>query len=135
MASKRLAKSDTSHDGAAEERSDALATVPHLLPRQLIELIAERFRVLGEPMRVMLLDALRDGEASVGELQMATGSSQQNVSKHLGVLLRAGMIRRRKQGNFAVYEIADPDVFSLCEQVCGGLRRQLDELDELVPAR
>ncbi|HEY7891728.1 MAG TPA: metalloregulator ArsR/SmtB family transcription factor [Solirubrobacteraceae bacterium] len=106
--------------------------VPHPLPEALVELIADRFRVLGEPMRIMLLDALRDGEATVGELQTATGSSQQNVSKHLGVLLRAGLIRRRKQGNFAVYEISDPDVFVLCEHVCGGIRRHLDELEGML---
>ncbi len=85
-------------------------------------------------MRIQLLDALREGEATVRELQAATGASQQNVSKHLGVLLRAGIVARRKQGNFSVYSIADEAVFELCEQVCGGLRRQLDELDVLLPA-
>jgi DNA-binding transcriptional ArsR family regulator len=106
--------------------------VPHPLPAPLIERIAERFRVLGEPMRIRLLDALRDGEATVRELEELTGASQQNVSKHLGVLLRAGIVARRKRGNFAVYSIADPMVFSLCEEVCGGLRREADELGELL---
>ncbi|MHB8577302.1 MAG: ArsR/SmtB family transcription factor [Dehalococcoidia bacterium] len=107
--------------------------VPHPLPAPLVELIAERFRVLSEPMRIRLLDVLRDGEASVQELETATGASQQNVSKHLGVLLRSGIVSRRKEGNFAVYAIADQGVFELCEQVCGGLREQLDQLDGLVP--
>jgi DNA-binding transcriptional ArsR family regulator len=79
-------------------------------------------------MRIKLLDRLREGEATVQELQKATGSSQQNISKHLGVLLSAGLVSRTKRGNYSVYEIADPGVFDLCEQVCGGLRRQLDEL-------
>ena len=61
-----------------------------------------------------------------------SGASQQNVSKHLGVLLRAGIVERRKQGNFSVYSIADPMVFALCEQVCGGLRREAAELDALL---
>lgn len=108
-------------------------TVPHPLPAPLVELIAERFRVLGEPMRIQLLDALREGPATVQELQEATGASQQNVSKHLGVLLRGGLVSRSKEGNFSRYAIADQGVFELCEQVCGGLRRQLDELDALVP--
>jgi DNA-binding transcriptional ArsR family regulator len=108
------------------------SAVPHPLPPLLVEQIAERFRVLSEPMRISLLDVLRDGEATVGELQEATGASQQNVSKHLGVLLRAGVVGRRKEGNFSVYSIADPAVFALCEEVCGGLRRQLDELDTLL---
>jgi DNA-binding transcriptional ArsR family regulator len=107
--------------------------VPHPLPTALVELIAERFRVLGEPMRILLLDALREGPASVQELQEATGASQQNVSKHLGVLLRGGLVSRSKEGNFSRYAIVDEGVFELCEQVCGGLRRQLDELDALVP--
>ena len=74
-------------------------SIPHPLPMPLIELIAERFRCLGEPKRIALLDALRDGEATVGELQEATGASQQNVSKHLGVLAQAGMVSRTKRGN------------------------------------
>lgn len=102
--------------------------ISHPLPEPLVELIAQRFRVLGEPMRIRLLDALHDGPLTVGALQEATGSSQQNVSKHLRVLLDAGLVSRTKAGTTARYEIADPEVFALCEQVCGGLRRQLDEL-------
>ncbi len=83
-------------------------------------------------MRIALLESLREGEATVTELQEATGASQQNVSKHLGVLLRAGIVGRRRQANFAVYSIADPAVLSLCEEVCGGLRRELEELDSLL---
>ncbi|MGZ6674460.1 MAG: ArsR/SmtB family transcription factor [Solirubrobacteraceae bacterium] len=107
-------------------------SIPHPLPEQLVELIAQRFRVLGEPMRIKLLDRLRDGEATVGELQRALGASQQNVSKHLGVLLQAGIVSRAKQGTSSVFAIADEGVFQLCEQVCGGLRRQLSELDTLL---
>jgi DNA-binding transcriptional ArsR family regulator len=108
------------------------ATIPHPLPAPLVDRIAERFRVLAEPMRISLLDALREGEATVRELTDATGGSQQNVYKHLGVLLRAGIVGRRKRGNFSVYSIADPMVFELCEQVCGGLRREADELGALL---
>jgi DNA-binding transcriptional ArsR family regulator len=108
------------------------APIPHPLPEQLVELIAQRFRVLGEPMRIRLLDRLRDGEATVGELQEALGASQQNVSKHLGLLHQAGMVSRMKDGTSARYAIADETVFALCEHVCGGLRRQLDEIDALL---
>lgn len=101
---------------------------PHPLPEALVELIAQRFRVLGEPMRIRLLDVLRDGPLTVGALQEATGGSQQNVSKHLGVLRDAGLVRRTKEGTFARYEIADETVFAICEQVCGGLRERLAEL-------
>jgi len=102
------------------------------LPAPLLELIAERFRVLGEPMRIRLLEALRGGPATVGELRDATGASQQNVSKHLGVLHRSGLVSRRKEGNFSRYAIADDGVFDLCEQVCGDMRRRAEDLDALL---
>ena len=101
---------------------------PHPLPAPLVELIAQRFRVLGEPMRIRLLDALREGPLTVGELQEATGGSQQNVSKHLGVLRDGGLVRRAKEGTFVRYEIADETVFAICEQVCGGLHDQVAQL-------
>jgi len=104
----------------------------HPLPAPLIELVAQRFRVLGEPMRIRLLDRLRDGEATVGELQSALGASQQNVSKHLGILAGAGMVSRTKRGTSVVYAISDESVFDLCDQVCGGVRRQLMQLDEIL---
>jgi DNA-binding transcriptional ArsR family regulator len=106
--------------------------LPHPLPGPLVELIARRFRVIGEPMRIRLLDRLRDEEATVHELTEALGASQQNVSKHLQVLLEAGIVGRRKQGTHAYYSIADEGVLALCEQVCGSLQRQLAELNALV---
>jgi DNA-binding transcriptional ArsR family regulator len=109
--------------------------LPHPLPDPLVELVAQRFRVLGEPMRIKLLDRLREGPATVGELQASLGASQQNVSKHLGILHSAGLIARAKEGTYARYSITDPSVFELCELVCGGVRRQLDELEAIVPGR
>jgi DNA-binding transcriptional ArsR family regulator len=106
--------------------------IPHPLPQPLVELIAERFRIIGEPMRIRVLDHLRSGGASVGELARALETSQQNVSKHLGVLHQAGIVRREKRGNHAVYSIADESVFALCEQVCGGLRRRIEQLEGAV---
>lgn len=98
------------------------------LTEPLIELIAERFRVLGEPMRIRLLSELRERDLTVGELRAATGASQQNVSKHLSILHGAGMVERSKEGNQTRYRIADAGVFELCEQVCGGVQRQIDML-------
>ena len=106
--------------------------LPHPLPEPLVELIAQRFRVIGEPMRIRLLDRLREGEASVQELTESTGASQQNVSKHLGVLHGAGILGRRKDGNRVLYEIVDESVLAVCESVCGGLKRQLGELNDLL---
>jgi DNA-binding transcriptional ArsR family regulator len=66
------------------------------------------------------------------ELTELIGTTQQNVSKHLGVLQRSGVVARRKQGNFAYYRIVDEDVFALCDAVCGGLQRRVGTLHELV---
>ena len=106
--------------------------VPHPLPEPLVELIAQRFRVIGEPMRIRLLDALRDGPLTVNELTRALGASQQNVSKHVGVLAQAGIVARERAGNHVRCSIADESVFELCELVCGGLRRQVAELDQML---
>lgn len=107
-------------------------TLPSPLPDELVELIAQRFRVLSEPTRIRLLDCMREGPATVTELQAATTASQQNVSKHLGMLLDAGMVRRAKEGNRTYYSIADESLFELCEQVCGSLRRQIAQLGALL---
>ncbi len=107
-------------------------TLVHPLPHALVDRIAQRFRVLGEPMRIRLLDRLRDGEASVQELTDALGTTQQNVSKHLGVLHSEGVVSRRRDGVHVLYAIADESVFEICETVCGGLRRRAAELDELL---
>jgi DNA-binding transcriptional ArsR family regulator len=104
----------------------------HPLPDDLIDLIAGRFRVLAEPMRIKLLDLLREREASVQELTEAIGTSEQNIYKHLGVLRQAGIVRRSKRGNYSYYSIADEGVFALCEAVCGSLNRRADSLHELV---
>jgi DNA-binding transcriptional ArsR family regulator len=111
-----------------EKRGSVRAPVAHPLPDDLVELIAERFRVLGEPTRIKLLDRLREGEATVLELTDAIGTTQQNVSKHLGLLQRAGIVARRKQGNFAHYRIVDEGVDVLCEVVCGSLQERFDAL-------
>ena len=106
--------------------------LPHPLPDQLVELIARRFRAIGEPMRIRLLDRLRDGEATVGELADGVGATQQNVSKHLSVLADAGVLGRRKEGNHVYYRIVDEGVLTLCEDVCGALQEQLRDLGLLV---
>ena len=106
--------------------------MPHPLPDPLIEVIAERFRVLGEPMRLRIIDRLRDGDATIGELAEALNTSQQNVSKHVGVLVQAGLVGREKQANSVLCRIADETVLELCEQVCGGLQRQVAALQALL---
>lgn len=107
-------------------------TLPSPIPVDLAELIAARLRVIGDPNRIRILDLLRDGDLSVTQITERLGTSQQNASKHLGVLLQAGVVARRKDGNSSIYSIADRGVYELCEQVCGGLQLQLAELTALV---
>jgi len=99
---------------------------------ELADVIAARFRLLAEPMRVRILSRLRDGEASVGEIVADLGTTQQNVSRHLAILHREGVLGRRKDGNRAVYWIADDSVLDLCEHVCGSVERRAAELSRLV---
>jgi DNA-binding transcriptional ArsR family regulator len=107
-------------------------TLVHPLPPPLVDRIAQRFRVLGEPMRIRLLDRLRDGETSVHDLTDSLGTTQQNVSKHLGVLHAEGVVSRRRDGARVLYSIADESVFEICETVCGGIRQHVTELDGLL---
>lgn len=97
-----------------------------------LAMVAERFRLLGDPFRLRLLQALNDAERSVGELVVLTSGAQANVSKQLQMLLRAGFVERRKEGLRVYYRIADPSVFRLCDAVCGSLTKQLSrELNAL----
>lgn len=107
-------------------------SLPSPIPVDLAEMIAARLRVIGDPTRIRILDLLRDEELTVTEITDRLGTSQQNASKHLGLLLQAGILARRKQGNSSIYSIADAGVYELCEQVCGGLQLQLAELTALV---
>lgn len=106
--------------------------LPHPLSEDLADVIARRFRAIAEPMRVRILDRLRDGEGSVNELALALDASQQNVSKHLAVLTDVGILARRKHGNHVYYRIVDESVLEVCEQICGSVQAQLATLAALV---
>lgn len=97
------------------------------LSSEALEMIAERFKIFSEPMRLRLLYALMDGERTVSELVSETGGLQANVSKHLGMLLDAGVVGRRKQGLNAYYAITDPTIYELCDLMCNSLELRLSE--------
>ncbi|MCA8914269.1 MAG: winged helix-turn-helix transcriptional regulator [Planctomycetes bacterium] len=90
-------------------------------------LVAARFKLLGEPARLALLNALMLKELNVNELVETTGLSQANVSKHLGQLADAGYVQRRKEGLYTVYSIADDSVFQLCDLMCGAIAKKLGQ--------
>jgi ArsR family transcriptional regulator len=102
------------------------------LPDPVVELIARRFAVLAEPMRIKILDHLRhQEEVPVLEIAEALGAGHANVSRHLNVLHDAGIVGRRKAGTRVLYRIVDPGVFRLCEDVCGGLEERHRSLGAL----
>jgi ArsR family transcriptional regulator len=90
-----------------------------------LELVARRFAVLAEPMRLRLIQALFDGEKNVNTLVAATDGTQANVSRHLQTLTQAHILARRKEGLQVFYSIADPSIYKLCELVCGSLEKHL----------
>jgi DNA-binding transcriptional ArsR family regulator len=102
--------------------------VPSERADELVELIARRFRLLAEPMRIRIFDRLRDGEATVHELASELGTSQQNVSRHLALMAEAGAVARRKEGTSAHYRILDEGVVNLCERVSSSVERHLLDL-------
>lgn len=98
------------------------------LPPQLLEHVADRFRVLGDANRLRIIEALREsGEMNVGDLVERLDMSQANVSKHLRLLHQAGILERRPQGTAAYYSVTDPTIADLCDLVCNRLRAQKRE--------
>lgn len=89
-----------------------------------MELVAARFRVLSEPLRLRILQHLELGESSVTSITNGIGSTQPNVSKHLKILQDEDLVARRQDGNTVYYRIADESVFQLCELVCGSLKEK-----------
>lgn len=96
------------------------------MTREALELVAERFKVLSEPMRLWILQSLETGEKNVSEISEAMNSTQPNVSKHLKQLQDAGLVARRQEGNQVFYSIADESVFALCDTVCASIKNRIE---------
>lgn len=94
---------------------------------EAVSLVASRFRVLSEPLRLHILQYLEEGEASVTAITNAVGATQPNVSKHLRMLQDEGLVARRSEGNTVFYRIADDSIFELCRVVCGSLKERYSE--------
>ena len=92
-----------------------------------LELVAERFRALGESNRLRLMLELSAGEKRVNDLVQATGLSQTNVSRHLQTLAAVGLLSRRKAGLNVYYKVSEPSIYEFCTVMCGGLRKHLEQ--------
>ncbi|MBX3728747.1 MAG: winged helix-turn-helix transcriptional regulator [Candidatus Sumerlaeia bacterium] len=100
-----------------------MMTTPKPSPEQVARIV-DWLRALADETRVRLLLQLKEGEANVGTLVAEIGVGQATVSKHLGILKRAGIVEVRRQGALAFYSIRDPKVFEVCRVVCDGLKQQ-----------
>jgi len=98
------------------------------LPDEALAQVAAFFQALSEPTRLQILNILRQGERSVGDLAQLCGYSSANISRHLSLLTQHGLVQRESRGNSAIYSIADPSVYALCDLVCGSIARKFDRL-------
>lgn len=105
-----------------------------ILTNEIIEMVASQFRVLSEPLRLQILQNLQSGELSVNQIVEATKASQPNISKHLRVMQQAGILLRRQEKNTVYYAVADDSIFTMCEIVCGSLKKQIEGRSKMLAA-
>lgn len=92
------------------------------LNKQVIKLIADRFKLLASPTRLEILQHLCKSEKSVTELVQLTGFKQANVSRNLSMLDRAGIVRRRSEGTHVHYSLAEKSLPSICQIIQEDIR-------------
>lgn len=100
-----------------------------VLPDSLVDEVARRFALLGDPTRLRVVRAIHDrGECSVQEVADASGTSVANASQHLARLRDNGVVQRRRVGKSVRYSIADPTIEALCATVCDSVRQRAQAL-------
>ncbi len=93
---------------------------------ELLSRIAEVLKAMADPTRLKILHSLHAGERCVSDILHVVGGSQANVSKHLSVLKRAGLVDCRRDGLNVFYRIVDEGVFTICRNVCDSLELRVD---------
>lgn len=119
--------SESGLDALAGPTTALVASELNPADQAVVEQVANYFRVLGEPMRLKLLNVLREGERCVQDLVDESETSQANVSKHLKVMLQAGILAKRNQGTQAFYRVTDDLIFELCNLVCDRLATRIEQ--------
>lgn len=94
---------------------------------RVFELAAELFGVLATPMRLRILSALCDQEKSVSQLLGEIETTQPNLSQHLNVLYRTGVLAKRKEGTQVIYRVQSEQAVTLCRTVCTQIAIEMDE--------
>lgn len=97
---------------------------------QALEQVASYFQALSVPTRLRILNFLRDGEHSAGELALLSGYTGANISRHMAMLTARGLVARESRGTSVFYRIADDSVYALCDLVCGSIARQFEHAAE-----
>ena len=102
--------------------------MPEKIPDEILLLMAEKFRMLSDPTRLIILRTLMtEGELNVSRIVEHTDSTQANVSKHLKQLADAGLVSRRKVGPHVLYRLDDPVVEKICHLVCETILKDLED--------
>ncbi len=102
------------------------------LSDELLHKIADVLKAMADPTRLKIIHCLHNGERCVSAILEAVGGSQANISKHLSVLKRAGLVDSRREGLNVHYRIIDDGVFTICRNVCDSLEERLDREREAV---
>ena len=95
------------------------------MPPEALEEVAGYFQVLAEPTRLRILNILREGERNVGDLAQMCGYTAANVSRHLPLMSKNGLVTREGRGTSVYYRFADESVYALCDLVCDNIARQI----------
>jgi len=94
----------------------------------LLEQVSGYFAVLSEPTRLKIIHALCNGEKSVNDIVDEVASTQSNISRHLNLMYRAGVLQRRKEGTLVLYQVKEPTVVELCRTVCVHVAAKMEEV-------
>lgn len=105
-----------------------------MIARPIYQVRAELFRTLAHPARIQVLELLRNGERSVGELIPGVGLEPSHLSQHLGTLRRANIVQSHKKGSAVLYKVTDPRVFDLLEVAKDVIAGSLSEARDLLEA-
>lgn len=104
----------------------------NVYPEEILEKIADILKVMAEPTRLKILQILKNGECSVTDLHEALGGSQANVSKHLGVLKRSGLVKVHRDGSSSLYSLVDQSIFEICDSICHYLKKKIEREQKLL---
>ncbi len=101
--------------------------------QEVFQTAAELFAVLSTPVRLQVLSALCDTERSVNELATIIGCSQPNLSQHLNVLYRSGLLAKRREGTQIIYRVQSARAMAICRSVCTQIAIEISEPERVAP--